>query len=65
MLSLTLAALFFIGVHLGIAGTTIRDRAIAIFGENCYRAGFAIATLIGLGWLVAAYNRAPILSPGA
>ena len=61
MLSLTLAALFFIGIHLGIAGTVIRDHAIAMLGENGYRAGFAIATLIGLGWLVAAYNRAPYL----
>ena len=61
MLSLILAALFFIGIYLGIAGTVIRDRAIAILGENGYRAGFAIATLIGLGWLVAAYNRAPYL----
>jgi uncharacterized membrane protein len=61
VLSLILAALFFIGIHLGIAGTVIRDRAIAILGENGYRAGFAIATLIGLGWLVAAYNRAPYL----
>lgn len=61
MLSLTLAALFFIGIHLGIAGTVIRDRAIAILGESGYRAGFSIATLLGLGWLVAAYNRAPYL----
>jgi len=59
--SLILAALFFIGIHLGIAGTVIRDRLIAILGENGYRAGFAIATLIGLGWLVAAYSRAPYL----
>ena len=34
MLSLILAALFFIGIHLGIAGTVIRDRAIEILGEN-------------------------------
>jgi uncharacterized membrane protein len=61
VLSLTLAALFFIGIHLGIAGTLLRDRAIAILGESGYRASFAIATLIGLGWLVAAYNRAPYL----
>ena len=61
MLSLILAALFFIGIHLGIAGTVIRDRLIAILGENGYRVGFSIATVIGLGWLVAAYNRAPYL----
>ena len=61
MLSLILAALFFIGIHLGIAGTAIRDRAIGILGENGYRAVFAVASVIGLAWLVAAYNRAPYL----
>ena len=61
MLSLVLAALFFAGIHLGIAGTAIRDRAIGLLGKNGYMAAFAVASLIGLGWLVAAYNRAPYL----
>jgi len=61
VLSLVLAALFFAGIHLGIAGTTIRDRAIGLLGKNGYMAAFAVASLIGLGWLVAAYNRAPYL----
>ena len=61
MLSLVLAALFFAGIHLGIAGTAIRDRAIGILGKNGYMASFAVASVIGLGWLVAAYNRAPYL----
>ena len=61
MLSLVLAALFFAGIHLGMAGTAIRDRAIGLLGKNGYMAAFAIASLIGLGWLVAAYNRAPYL----
>ena len=61
MLSLILAALFFIGIHLGIARTVMRDRLIAILDESGCRAGFSIATVIGLGWLVAAYNRAPYL----
>jgi uncharacterized membrane protein len=61
VLSLVLAALFFAGIHLGIAGTAIRDRAIGLLGKNGYMAAFAIASLIGLGWLVAAYNRAPYL----
>ena len=62
MLSLVLAALFFAGIHLGIAGTTIRDRAIGILGQNAYRAVFSVASIIGLAWLVAAYNRAPYLA---
>src|SRR5215469_1529690 len=58
VLSLVLAALFFTGIHLGIAGTAMRDRAIGILGENGYRAAFAVASIIGLGWPVVAYNRA-------
>jgi uncharacterized membrane protein len=61
VLSLILAALFFLGLHLGIAGTAIRDRAIGLLRKNGYMAAFAVASLIGLGWLVAAYNRAPYL----
>ena len=61
MLSLLLAALFFAGIHLGIAGTALRDRVIGSLGENGYRATFAAASVVGLGWLVAAYNRAPYL----
>jgi hypothetical protein len=38
MLLLILGALFFAGIHLGIAGTQMRDRAIGILGENGYRA---------------------------
>jgi uncharacterized membrane protein len=61
VLSLVLAALFFAGIHFGIAGTALRDRAIGTLGENGYRAAFALASVIGLGWLVTAYNRAPYL----
>ena len=61
MPSLLLSALFFTGIHLGIAGTAMRDRAIGILGKNGYMASFAVASVIGLGWLVTAYNRAPYL----
>ena len=61
MVSLLLAAIFFAGIHLGVAGTTIRDRAIAALGESGYRAAFSIATAVGLAWLVMAYNRAPYI----
>src|SRR6516165_2505069 len=59
VLSLLLAALFFAGIHLGIAGTTIRDRAISALGESSYRGVFSFASVIGLAWLIMAYNRAP------
>jgi uncharacterized membrane protein len=59
VLSLPLAAIFFAGIHLGVAGTKIRDRAIAALGQSGYRVAFSIATVVGLAWLVMAYNRAP------
>jgi NnrU protein len=62
VLSLVLAALFFTGIHLGIAGTVIRDRAIERLGRNAYMAAFTVASVIGLGWLVTAYNRPPYLA---
>ena len=61
MLWLLLAAIFFAGIHLGVAGTTIRDRAIAALGQSGYRAVFSIGTVVGLAWLVMAYNRAPYI----
>jgi uncharacterized membrane protein len=59
MLSLLLAAIFFAGIHLGVAGTTWRDRAVAALGEGGYRAVFSIASLVGIIWLGAAYKYAP------
>jgi uncharacterized membrane protein len=54
VLSLLLAAIFFAGIHLGVAGTTIRDRAIVALGQSGYRVAFSIATAVGLAWLVMA-----------
>jgi uncharacterized membrane protein len=60
---LILAALLFAGLHLGIAGTALRDHAVRVLGENAYRAAFVVASyVIGLGWLITAYNRAPYLA---
>ena len=59
MLSLLLASLFFIAIHLGVAGTRLRDRAVALAGSGGYRAGFAIASIVGIAWLVVAYRDAP------
>jgi uncharacterized membrane protein len=60
--SLLLAAIFFAGIHLGIAGTTVRDRATAALGESAYMVAFSLASVVGLAWIVAAYNRAPYIA---
>jgi uncharacterized membrane protein len=59
MASLVLAALFFAGIHLGVAGTRLRERVVGAIGNNAYRAAFSIASLIGLIWLIFAYRHAP------
>ena len=62
MLSLVVASLFFVGIHLGIAGTRLRDRAIAALGQRAYFAAFSIASVAGLVWMVLAYRGAPYLA---
>jgi uncharacterized membrane protein len=61
MLSLVLAAAFFIAIHLGVAGTTLRRRAVAALGERGFGAAFSLASLAGLAWLAIAYRGAPYL----
>jgi|GEM_PF-5423733 len=62
MLSLLLGAICFAGIHLGVAGTTLRDRAIAALGEGAYRAVFSIVSLVAIVWLVMAYKDAPYVA---
>ncbi len=59
MVSLVLAALFFGGIHLGIAGTRLRDRIVGAIGTRAYLAAFSLASIAGLAWLIAAYDHAP------
>ena len=59
MLSLVLSAICFAGIHLGIAGTALHDRAIAALGEGIYRVVFSIVSLAAIVWLVMAYKAAP------
>ena len=62
MLSLVLAATCFAGIHLGVAGTTLRDSAIAALGEGAYRAVFSIVSAAAIVWLVVAYKGAPYVA---
>jgi uncharacterized membrane protein len=59
MVSLVAAALFFGLIHLGVAGTRLRDRIVGAIGERVYIASFSVASLVGLVWLITAYDHAP------
>lgn len=59
MLSLLLAATFFLGLHFGVAGTALRPQLIERFGKRIYHAAFGSLSLLGLAWLFHAYRAAP------
>ncbi len=61
MTELIFAALFFMALHVGIAGTSIRGRAIKKLGENLYRAMFSLLSIGGILWLIHAYRAADYL----
>jgi len=58
MFPLILASLFFLGLHFGVAATSLRDRLIERLGEKGYRILFASLALLGLIWLVYAWRQA-------
>jgi len=59
MIELTLAALFFLGTHLGIAGTPVRGALVQVIGERGYLAGYAVLSLVAISWLADSYKLAP------
>ena len=58
MLSLLLAAVFFVALHLGVSGTRLRGWLVARLGLRGYLAGFSVLSVLGISWLVASYARA-------
>jgi uncharacterized membrane protein len=56
---LVLAALFWVGLHVGVAGTTLRDRLVARLGEGGFRGAFSLLLVAALLLLVAAWRAAP------
>jgi len=58
MVSLILAAVFFVGIHLFVAGTTLRDKIVGAVGEGPYMGLFSLASLGGIVWLSSAYAAA-------
>ncbi|MEE2673087.1 MAG: NnrU family protein [Myxococcota bacterium] len=63
MISLALAALFFVGLHLLVAGTRIRERFVAVLGELGYMGAFSLAATVGIVWLCMAWAASPPAAP--
>ncbi|MGX9964632.1 NnrU family protein [Roseomonas sp. F4] len=59
MTLLILAALFWIGVHVGISGTALRGRAVAALGEKGFMIAFSLTSFLAIFLLVIAWRAAP------
>ena len=55
MISLLLAAVFFVGIHVLVSGTSLRAAIVAKTGEVVYQTTFSVVSLLGLIWLGFAY----------
>lgn len=56
--SLLAAAIAWIVLHLGVAGTGVRGAVVARIGQGAFRGLFVVASFVLLGWLIHAYNAA-------
>lgn len=58
MTMLIAASCVFLGIHLLISGTRLRDAITGVIGENPYLGVFSLASLGAIVWLVISYNGA-------
>jgi uncharacterized membrane protein len=56
---LIVAALVWIGIHLCLAGTTLRDIVVRRIGESPFRSLFSVLSVLALIFLVRAWDSAP------
>jgi len=55
MWTLALACAFFIGIHLMISGTPLKERVISRIGSLAWYAIFSLLSVIGLAWMSIAF----------
>jgi|SRR5579872_391323 len=61
MLNLSAASAYFLLIHFGVSGTRLRDALVAKLGAGPYRGLFALASIVGLAWMIYAYRHAPMV----
>jgi uncharacterized membrane protein len=59
MALLFVAALVWIGIHIGVAGTSLRGALVARIGDRPFRSLFSVVSIVAIGFLVWAYRAAP------
>jgi uncharacterized membrane protein len=63
VISILLAGAFFVGVHLLVAGTSVRERIVAVLGERGYLGAFSLTALVGIVWLCWSWSVAELVAP--
>jgi uncharacterized membrane protein len=58
LVSLLAAALVWVGVHIGVAGTPLRGPIVRVLGERGFRAVFSLVSVVTLVWLASAWRAA-------
>ena len=56
MPALIVAGLIWVGIHLGIAGTRLRDAVAGRIGDGPFRGLFSLLSILSLGFLIWAFN---------
>lgn len=59
MILLLAAAILWVGVHVGIAGTAVRARLVQSLGEAGFRIGYSLVSVLSITLLVIAWQAAP------
>jgi uncharacterized membrane protein len=59
MALLIVAALIWIGIHVGLAGTPLRGAIVARVGETAFRGLFSVLSIAAISFLVRCYRAAP------
>jgi uncharacterized membrane protein len=59
MPDLIAASAYFLLIHFGVSGSRLRDALVERLGPGRYRAAFALASILGLVWMIYAYRHAP------
>jgi uncharacterized membrane protein len=58
---LLVAAIVFVGTHVGISSTPVREQLVTSLGEGRYRLLYSVVAAVTLIWLGFAYSRAPTM----
>lgn len=61
MVLLLAAAILWVGVHVGIAGTAVRARLVQSLGEVGFRIGYSLVSVVSITLLVMAWQAAPYI----